>query len=135
MPWPKGKSNPFTKQRRLAHRKTWANKRGSFWLHIDCRKGDDACWLWMLGKTKSGYGVWRTGSKREYAHRVVWKKLHGKIPRGKHVLHHCDNPTCVRPKHLFLGNHKINMHDAIRKGRALSKTFGLKAREKWVASM
>jgi hypothetical protein len=116
------------------HRKTWANKYGQFWHYVDCREGDDACWMWMLGKSTRGYGMWRNGRKREYTHRVAWKKSHGKIPRGKHVLHTCDNPSCVRPSHLFLGNHKDNMYDAFRKGRALAKTFGPKAREKWTAT-
>jgi hypothetical protein len=42
----------------------------------------------------------------------------GRIPEGQLVLHECDNPLCVRPSHLFLGDHFANSADAISKGRA-----------------
>lgn len=41
----------------------------------------------------------------------------GEIPPGMWVLHKCDNPPCVRPDHLFLGNAYANTHDSIQKGR------------------
>ena len=49
---------------------------------------------------------------------IAWELTNGPLPEGMSVLHHCDNPPCVRPGHLFLGTHTDNMHDMIGKGRA-----------------
>ena len=52
------------------------------------------------------------------AHRYAWEMVKGLIPTGKAVLHHCDNPPCVRPNHLFLGTDLDNVRDMVIKGRA-----------------
>jgi hypothetical protein len=51
------------------------------------------------------------------AHRFAYELAYGAIPPGLWALHHCDNPPCVRPDHLFLGTQSDNMLDAIHKGR------------------
>lgn len=81
----------------------------------------DGCWDWLGCKDKLGYGRIGHGTREHgtiSAHRASWIVHFGTIPEGLHVLHECDNPTCTRPDHLFLGTHADNMADMARKGRA-----------------
>lgn len=77
----------------------------------------DGCWNWRDGK--SGYGSINLGNGRWVsAHRLSYVVYHGDIPDGMCVCHRCDNRNCIRPDHLFLGDHKTNMADMATKGRA-----------------
>lgn len=74
------------------------------------------CWIWPFAKDKDGYGrVYMHGNRR--AHRLAYKSFVGKIPTGLCVLHRCDVPSCVNPRHLFLGTVKDNNRDRVFKGR------------------
>jgi hypothetical protein len=81
----------------------------------------DRCWEWSASKKERGYG--RLGingnGDQVVSHRVSWTIHYGEIPDGLHVLHHCDNPSCVNPSHLFLGTHADNMNDMAKKHRAV----------------
>lgn len=86
-----------------------------FWSKV---QKTDGCWLWMGGRYPTSYGKVRVSNRTTYAHRVAWALSNGEIPAGLHVCHHCDNPPCVRPDHLFVGTCKDNMQDRARKGRS-----------------
>ena len=83
-----------------------------FWRFVD---KDDGCWEWQ-GRTAGRYGQFSlTKSKRVPAHRFSYELHFGEIPNGIVICHHCDNPTCVRPDHLFAGSLSDNMQDMIAK--------------------
>jgi hypothetical protein len=75
------------------------------------------CIEWSGCRNRAGYGSKKVGGKTMLAHRWVFETEKGPIPDGLYVLHHCDNPPCVNPEHLFLGTHQDNMDDRQRKGR------------------
>lgn len=84
-----------------------------FWAKVD-KSGE--CWQWTAGKRSGGYGVFYDGAKLVAAHRYSYG-LTDAIPDGMMVLHECDNPACVRPSHLRLGDGSTNLTDASLKGR------------------
>jgi hypothetical protein len=83
-----------------------------FWPNVT---KTDTCWLWKNGT--SGYGAINYQGRNHRANRVSWLLHHGPVPDGQWVLHRCDNPPCVNPSHLFLGDRSDNMRDAAAKGR------------------
>lgn len=87
-----------------------------FWEKVD-KRSDDECWEWKNCKTHFGYGKIKVGKQYKPAHRVMWELYYGSVPDGMLVLHKCDNPPCVNPKHLFLGTYLDNVRDMIAKDR------------------
>ena len=89
-----------------------------FWSKVQKGPG---CWLWTASIKDNGYGQFTTwdGERQIHvgAHVFSYCLAHGPIEAGVHVCHRCDTPPCVRPDHLFPGDHKANMEDASKKGR------------------
>lgn len=89
-----------------------------FWKKVQ-KQSNEECWPWLGGCG----GRYRRGTikylgKMIYASRISWLLAFGQLPdTDKQVLHTCDNPNCVNPKHLWLGTQKDNMQDASTKGR------------------
>lgn len=81
------------------------------------KKIENGCWEWQGPVVSVGYGCFRIENKSVYAHRASWEIFKGEIPKGMLICHTCDNPKCVNPEHLFIGNHKDNYEDMKKKGR------------------
>lgn len=75
------------------------------------------CWEWAGSRVSTNYGQVKYNGRPWRAHRLIWTFVFGEIPAGMHICHHCDNPPCCNPFHLFLGTPGDNVRDAMRKGR------------------
>lgn len=79
----------------------------------------NGCWIWTGAKIRGGYGNFAETTKRHWqAHRFSYHFYVNPVFSDDDVLHTCDNPSCVNPKHLFLGDDKLNAEDRNRKGRS-----------------
>ena len=97
-----------------------------FFQKVD-KSGSEAypdCWIWKGGKTSKDYGSFKYYQDRPAigAHVSSYLFHLGEVPKGMLVCHHCDNPPCVNPEHLFLDTNSGNMKDMFKKGRNGSST-------------
>ncbi len=97
-----------------------------FWSKVDKSAGPDSCWEWQgtLVGAEPSYGSFYFGGGKQRAHRVAHTLANGPIPEGMWVLHHCDNPPCCNPAHLFLGTDADNLRDSFAKGRQPTRVIG-----------
>jgi hypothetical protein len=86
-----------------------------FWAKVD-KCGPDECLELQSAFDSGGYGLFLMG-KNKRAHRITYEIANGPIDLGLYICHHCDNPSCVNPAHLFAGTQYDNMQDSIAKGR------------------
>jgi len=70
-----------------------------FWEKVDLAAAG-GCWEWTGGISDNGYGRFRAGGNKGYAHRFAWELLRGPIPGGLTIDHLCRNRRCVNPDHL-----------------------------------
>ena len=78
---------------------------------------ESGCWLFEGKSFLRGYGRFSHNGLTILAHRASYERHNGAIPKGMHVLHKCDVPSCINPNHLFIGTNYDNVQDRVRKGR------------------
>jgi hypothetical protein len=85
---------------------------------------DDECWEAEF--TPNSHGghcqIRLDDTTKAYIHKVAWEAHHAEpVPDGMSVLHHCDNPICFNPAHLYVGTHQDNIDDRVERGRGHTK--------------
>lgn len=75
------------------------------------------CFLWEGTYFSEGYAAISIRGQNRPAGREYMRIVHGGIPDGMFVLHHCDNRACVNPDHLYFGTQLDNMRDRSRRKR------------------
>jgi hypothetical protein len=90
----------------------------------------EKCVLYEI-TNKDGYGSIQykkeNGKKKQYlAHRLAYEVCNKiNLTSEQLILHSCDIPNCVNPKHLRIGTHQDNSNDrVIRNRQAKGKTNG-----------
>ena len=81
------------------------------------RTKENKCWEWKGSRHDWGYGAIPYKKQKLSAHRFAYETFVAPIPEGMFVCHHCDNPICSNPSHLFLGTNLDNIKDCVKKGR------------------
>ncbi len=76
---------------------------------------ESGCWEWQGYRDPAGYGQIRIDKKLHKTHRLAFGLTYGYSPEV--ICHHCDNPSCCNPEHLFGGTHADNVADRQAKGR------------------
>lgn len=99
-------------------------------------KKANGCWEWKGSRTSAGYGVLNIKGEVVYAHRLSYSAFVGSVADRLFVCHHCDNPSCLNPDHLFIGTCADNAADMAGKGRAAwkNKSMPIETRAKIAAT-
>jgi len=101
----------------------------NFWSFVDRRGGPDTCWPWTGYRDARGYGRARRGEDKRTAQRWAYIFTTGaQLRRDEFVCHHCDNPPCCNPAHLYVGSHDDNMRDRNERERTCFGTRNGRAR-------
>jgi hypothetical protein len=96
------------------------------------------CWVWTAGLNTGGYGQLMVKTDKGWRPRaascIAYELLVGPIPpETPWVLHHCDNPVCVRAdpdplvSHLYTGTPQNNSDDMWGRGRRTVQPCGTAA--------
>lgn len=83
------------------------------------KKCENGCWEWQGYCQPGGYGRLRIENNHTVLiHRKIYELVNKvNLPIKTLVCHKCDNRKCANPDHLFIGTHKDNALDCIKKNR------------------
>lgn len=86
-------------------------------FNVRTAQRQNGCVEWIGPRHPNGYGRFTYKRKQRLAHRAAYLLFTGPLKSDECVLHKCDNPSCVNPHHLFLGDRGDNARDMANKGR------------------
>lgn len=84
---------------------------------------ESGCWLYTGYLNAHGYGIYTAKERQSEVHRkfrihrLFYSRFIGDIPDDLCLCHTCDVPSCVNPKHMFIGTRKDNVSDMVKKNR------------------
>lgn len=91
------------------------------WAKFITEGEPDECWEWQGALSPRGYGTFsihRPGYPGQIpASRAALVRAGITFKPGECALHDCDNPPCVNPAHLYVGDRKQNALDCTMRGR------------------
>lgn len=77
---------------------------------------NSGCWLWVGGRTETGYGLYTLGKQTRRAHRWAWMYTYGMLPENE-LDHLCRVRCCVNPKHLEIVTRVENMRRGVNQNK------------------
>ena len=82
---------------------------------VICSNG---CHEWTGSVARNGYGQVRRNKKLITVTRLIAHFVFGMdLTDKRFVLHHCDNPKCINPQHLYIGTAIDNVRDKVKRDR------------------
>jgi hypothetical protein len=96
-----------------------SNTEQDFWNRLDKTSNPKGCWEYTGFRNPEGYGKFSYKKKNWLAHRLALHLTEVDVT-GKIVCHHCDNPSCCNPSHLYAGTKQDNSNDAVARNRLWS---------------
>lgn len=97
------------------------SKQDLFWAKVEKRDGE--CWPWRGTITVQGYGRFNlaTGKWMPASRVSLMLSLGRSLRAGEFACHHCDNPPCCNPSHLYAGSQAQNMADKVKRNRSVPR--------------
>lgn len=84
------------------------------------------CWQWQACGDEKGYGCFKLGGKRRWAHRVAYSLFKARPLRlGDDVDHVCESRSCVCPRHLRATTRALNSSRGGKRRHAVAAADGI----------